>query len=645
MSPLGCANESLHVILVAFRSAQFCQKLFTEPNNQSSGAFNYPSSHSTSTSSSSPRQIETQEAGQAKDPTDVENVSLIHLRPTYFAKSTLCLIGGLMHLVSLIVFVSMYGAQSRRSRRGMMADFGSIRQAHALECVAAEYGSLAASQKHKSTFDGLKTSRKRHQDDSAETVRGLDSAAVCHEWSESSFKEVINYQSLYTKLHNHETEATFGPRRNEVFQQADRRQPQLSQSKLQQQPQKMRHSGSIFSLMLCHLSAVEMVCGLSGFLFETVYFSTIVLGDESPVFLSPRLAYFLALGVLQLDWIVYKASLLARNWVIAFIAWRRLCVVHDPFQAHRKALRRSAATGCLLTLYLTACILTTIRALEQVYFVCLNETVSKDVEAIAGGRSRREAGGPGGEGVGTGGGTSNGQVARILSDPRSSQLLPPGLETAYRNTYFCLVSPLPLFAIVFFNVRLLASLRSWQKSSGHVWQRPVTRPRVPNPVSIRLSRPSRHPSLPTKLRPRRDSSRGGRSWRFPASTRQRRAVMATRSFVAEAAPRAEPIVRPIQTGNATVTVSTATTTRIVVVIGAVFAFCETPYFIAGLINRSADNQVEPPSLYLLHFIGLANTLTNLGSILNFFIYYGSLANFRHHLLTVCSRPRSVGKST
>ena len=129
-----------------------------------------------------------------------------------------------------------------------------------------------------------------------------------------------------------------------------------------------RRKGFVILLML--LSIAETVYGIGAFIFE-IYYLLFLL--HSYPLLGVQTSLLSGYLVLYAIWIMYKTSLLTRNWLIVIIAWHRYRAIQNPLSAQRTLSRKKA--GRLFAMTYALCLAVTApRAFEMGYELCIEST-------------------------------------------------------------------------------------------------------------------------------------------------------------------------------------------------------------------------------------------------------------------------------
>ncbi|KAL3319245.1 hypothetical protein Ciccas_002084 [Cichlidogyrus casuarinus] len=282
---------------------------------------------------------------------------------------------------------------------------------------------------------------------------------------------------------------------------------------------------SIFGLLLCHLSMVEFLFCSSSCLYNI--FFILFCFQRTPI-LSLHLAQGIAYSIFVGVFIFYRTCLVARNMLIAYIAWRRHRAVIDPLGMHRLDTEKQV-TLRLCLLYFLCCIMTLPRVQELYYEICAKKSdpSQDDVYLI--------------------------------------QTLRPELEDAsklmlyslffFKHAYFVLTSIIPLCVILPCSASLLWNLRKRRRQARRLWVH----------------------------------TEGGKM-RFSVKTCEQFNANSKASGSAmhdSALKRLNPngAVSLLTRGG-----STASTTRTVVILGATFILLESPIAILAFLNMATEER-------------------------------------------------------
>ncbi|PAA76711.1 hypothetical protein BOX15_Mlig025013g6 [Macrostomum lignano] len=216
---------------------------------------------------------------------------------------------------------------------------------------------------------------------------------------------------------------------------------------------------SLFISMIFYLSCCEVCFNSCGLSFELFY---LLVGSTNshlmPIGSSLAVAQFLIYLVCQVVWIIYKSSLILRNWIIVLIAWRRYRAISASLSSQRSQSRRSFRLSLLL-IGLLAALLTTPRAFELAYFLCAESRQIVRLAPAAFAHSRR--------------------------------------YSAYPKLFFVLTSPMPIVCLLVISTLMTCSLRA-AANTANVLQVPIS-----NSVSSTRDRESTNS---TSMRHRRSQS-------------------------------------------------------------------------------------------------------------------------------------------
>ena len=180
---------------------------------------------------------------------------------------------------------------------------------------------------------------------------------------------------------------------------------------------KLKQRKSVFVTLLILLSLTEVTYGLGAVIFEVYYLIFIIHSYSlASVWTSVISGYSILYGV----WVVYKSSLLSRNWLIVLIAWRRYCAIRDPLATHR-TLSRKNVNRLFVVICLTCVAVTVPRVFEMGYGLC-----TKSVQFSYSGDA---------------------QLMKIKS-----------YVNIYHTLFFLCTSPLPISAVIFCSLVMLRQL-------------------------------------------------------------------------------------------------------------------------------------------------------------------------------------------